>query len=85
VRAAVDEGARAGGRFARRQASANHARNVLGDLLAGRLGSDVSISCENANEDEMHATVHVTLHGWLPGLVPDWTFSLDARSVKEHP
>jgi hypothetical protein len=33
----------------------------------------------------MHATVHVTLHGWLPGLVPDWTFSLDARSVKEHP
>jgi len=25
------------------------------------------------------------LHGWLPGLVPDWTFALDARSVKEHP
>jgi hypothetical protein len=52
--------------------------------LLGTLGGDVSISCENAAEDEMHATVHVTLHGWLPGLVPDWTFSIDARSVKEH-
>ena len=67
VRAAVDEGARAGGRFGA----------TTGEC-------DVSISCENAAEDEMHATVHVTLHGWLPVLVPDWTFSLDARSVKEH-
>ncbi len=54
-------------------------------LLAGRLGSDVHVRCETTSEDEMHAIVHVTLHGWLPGLVPDWTFTLDARSVKEHP
>jgi hypothetical protein len=86
VRAAVDEGARAGGRFGATSAECeSRARDVLGDLLAGRLGSDVSVRCESPNEDEMHATVHVTLHGWLPGLVPDWTFTLDARSVKEHP
>ena len=85
VRAAVDEGARAGSRFGATPAECDaRARDVLGDLLAGRLGSDVSVRCESS-EDEMHASVHVTLHGWLPVLVPDWTFTLDARSLKEHP
>ena len=85
VRAAVDEGARAGSRFGATTTECDsRARDVLGDLLAGRLGSDVTIRCEGS-EDEMHASVHVTLHGWLPVLVPDWTFTLDARSVKEHP
>lgn len=86
VRASVDEGARAGSRFGATTAECeSRARDVLGDLLAGRLGSDVRVSCESPNEDVMHAKVQVTLHGWLPGLVPDWTFTLDARSVKEHP
>ena len=85
VRAAVDEGARAGSRFGATTSDCDsRARDVLGDLLAGRLGSDVDIQCES-DEDEMRANVHVTLHGWLPGVVPDWTFTLDARSVKEHP
>lgn len=85
VRAAVDEGARAGSRFGATTSDCDsRARDVLGDLLSGRLGSDVDIQCES-DEDEMRANVHVTLHGWLPGLVPDWTFTLDARSVKEHP
>ena len=85
VRATVDEGARAGSRFgATTDECDSRARDVLGDLLAGRLGDDVSVRCEN-NEDEMHARAHVTLHGWLPLLVPDWSFTLDARSVKEHP
>jgi hypothetical protein len=85
VRAAVDEGARAGSRFGATTAECDsRASDVLGDLLAGRLGSDVTVRCES-NGDEMHASVHVTLHGWLPALVPDWTFTLDARSVKEHP
>ena len=85
VRAAVDEGARAGSRFDASAAECDsRARDVLGDLLAGRLGSDLSVRCESS-ADEMHASVHVTLHGWLPVLVPDWTFTLDARSTKEHP
>jgi hypothetical protein len=86
VRASVDEGARAGSRFGATTADCeSRARDVLGDLLAGALGRDVRVRCESPNEDEMHATVHVTLRGWLPGLVPDWTFTLDARSVREHP
>jgi hypothetical protein len=86
VRAAVDEGARAGSRFGATTTECDsRARDVLGDLLAGRLGSDVHVKCESTSEDEMHAIVHATLHGWLPGVVPDWTFTLDARSVKEHP
>jgi hypothetical protein len=85
VRAAVDEGAQAGSRFGATTAECDsRARDVLGDLLAGRLGSDVNVRCESS-VDEMHARVHMTLHGWLPGLVPDWTFTLDARSVREHP
>jgi hypothetical protein len=86
IRASVDEGARAGSRFGAATAECeSRARDVLGDLLAGRLGSDVRVECQSPNEDVMRATVHVTLHGWLPGLVPDWTFTLDARSVREHP
>jgi hypothetical protein len=86
VRASVDEGARAGSRFGATTAECEaRARDVLGDLLAGRLGSDVRVECESPNEDVMRATARVTLHGWLPVLVPDWTFTLDARSVKEHP
>jgi hypothetical protein len=85
VRAAVDEGARAGSRFGATTAQCDsRARDVLGDLLAGELGRDVRVRCDS-REDEMHASVHVTLHGWLPAVVPDWTFTLDARSVKEHP
>jgi len=85
VRAAVDEGARAGSRFGATTAECDsRARNVLGDLLAGRLGHDVTVRCET-HADEMHASVHVTLRGWLPGVVPDWSFTLDARSVREHP
>jgi hypothetical protein len=86
VRASVDEGARAGSRFGATTAECeSRARDVLGDLLAGGLGSDVRVQCESPDADVMRAKVHVSLHGWLPGLVPDWTFTLDARSLREHP
>ena len=86
VRAAVDEGVRAGSRFGATTAECeSRAHDVLGDLLAGRVGRDVQVKCESPNEDVMRAKVHVTLRGWLPGVVPDWTFTLDARSVREHP
>jgi len=86
VRASVDEGARAGSRFGASTADCEtRARDVLGDLLAGGLGRDVQVRCESPDEDVMRATVDITLHGWLPGLVPDWTFTFSARSVKERP
>jgi hypothetical protein len=85
VRASVDEGARAGSRFDTGTAECEaRARDVLGDLLGGVLGRDVEVRCEHRPEDVMQATVHAKLRGWLP-VVPDWTFTLQARSVKEHP
>jgi hypothetical protein len=86
VRAAVDEGARAGGRFGAGEAECEtRAADVLGDLLGGALGSDVQISCYEAwGEQVMRVQASVVLHGWIPGLTPDWSFTLEAQSVKEQ-
>jgi hypothetical protein len=82
VRAAVDEGARTGGRSgATTRDCEARASEVLGDLLGGALGDEVRLRCSHA-ADAMHADAIVTLHGWLP-VVPDWTFTLGARSAKE--
>jgi len=86
VRAAVDEGARAGGRFAASEAECeSRADDVLGDLLGGGLGSDVELNCrEDPADDVMRAHADVVLRGWIPGLTPDWSFALEAQSVKER-
>lgn len=87
VRAAVDEGARSGGRFEATAADCEaRARDVMHDLLGGRLGDGVQVTCRASGDpDVMTATARVTLHGWLPGLAPDWSFTLEGRAVKEHP
>jgi hypothetical protein len=86
VRAAVDEGARAGGRFGASEADCeSRADDVLGDLLGGGLGSGVELSCHrDRGEEVMRAQADVLLRGWIPGLTPDWSFTLEARSVKER-
>jgi len=86
VRAAVDEGARAGGRFGASEGECeSRADDVLGDLLGGGLGSGVDLSCrEDGGDEVMRAHAEVVLRGWIPGLTPDWSFTLDAQSVKER-
>ena len=32
----------------------------------------------------IRAQATVVLHGWLPGVVPDWSFSLTGTAVKER-
>ena len=32
----------------------------------------------------IRAEATVVLHGWLPGVVPDWSFSLTGTAVKER-
>lgn len=84
VRAAVDEGARAGGRLsASADECEDRASDVVGDLLGGALGDGVSLTCTE-KRDVMTARANVALRGWLPGLVPDWSFTLEAQSVKER-
>jgi hypothetical protein len=86
VRAAVDEGARTGGRLDATQADCEgRAADVLDDLLAGGLGDDVRVTCRDGREpDVVRARAEVVLHGWIPGLTPDWSFTLEAQSVKER-
>jgi len=86
VRAAVDEGARAGGRFGASAADCEaRATDVVADLLGGGLGTGVRVGCHEDDGDEvMRARADVVLRGWLPGVMPDWSFTLDAQSVKER-
>ena len=84
IRAAVDEGARAGAPI---DASAGECRqranDALDDLVGGAMRSGVRVDCvEHAGT--MRAQATVVLHGWLPGIVPDWSFVLTGTAVKER-
>jgi hypothetical protein len=85
VRAAVDEGARSGSRADAGVAECvERSRDVVDDLVGGALGDGVRVTCEQPDPDTVVAYADVVLQSWLPGVVPDWTFELEARSVKEH-
>ena len=82
VRAAVDEGARAG-------AVANasgveceaRAADVLSDLLGGKLGDGIAVSCAVVGP-ELVATATVVLDSPYPGL-GTWNFTAEARAIDE--
>jgi hypothetical protein len=84
VRAAVDEGARAGAPI---DASADdceqRTREVLTNLLGGASGRGVRVSCREI-DGVMHAQADAILVGWLPGIVPTWSFTLDGTVTKER-
>jgi len=84
VRAAVDEGARAGAPIDSSVAECEQrARDVVHNLLGGELGRDVQVDCRD-EPGRMTAAVVVVLHGWIPGIVPDWSFQLVGSATKEH-
>ncbi|MFI5372730.1 MAG: hypothetical protein ACHQ52_14330 [Candidatus Eisenbacteria bacterium] len=84
ARSAVDEAARAGAPVDSSTADCEQrAHGMVTDLLGGAMGRGVRITCqEHAGTVSAHATVH--LAGWLPGVVPDWTFTLDGSALKEQ-
>lgn len=83
VRAALDEGVRAGAHASASAAECEaRAADVLADLLGGPMGSGVTIGCGEAG-GEIRAAAEVRFTGWLPG-VPDWSFTVDAASLKER-
>ena len=83
VRAALDEGVRAGSR-ATASAAECQARvaGVLSDLLSGALGRHVSARCSRSDAT-VSATADVTFRAWAP-FVPDWSFTVRAEAVAEH-
>ena len=82
IRAAVDEGARAG---AVANASVDEclarATDALDDLLGGTLGTGVQLSCEVVGA-EVVATADVVLSSPFAG-VTDWAFTAVARASDE--
>jgi hypothetical protein len=83
VRAAVDEGARRGGRLGAGTGQCEaRAEDVVDDLLGGQLGDGVSVSCSRS-EGLVVARGRARFESWLP-LVPDWNFTLEGRSVRER-
>jgi hypothetical protein len=83
VRAAVDEGARDGGRLGAGVGQCQErAGDVIGDLLGGRLGDGVAVTCRQ-EDGLVVARAEAHLQSWLP-LVPDWAFTLEGRSVQEQ-
>lgn len=82
VRAALDEGVRAGSRASDPAAECEtRATAVIGDLLGGPMGRGVALRCAD-DPARVHAAADVTFHGWAP-MVPDWSFTAKAFSARK--
>jgi hypothetical protein len=83
VRAALDEAARVG---APADAGVNDCEDraavVLGDLLGGAVGRDISVTCTET-PTQVRASAEVVFHSWLKPS-PDWSFRLTASARKEQ-
>ena len=83
VRAALDEGVRAGATAVASPASCDAAaRAVLSDLLGGSMGDGVLLRCVSSAAG-LTAIADVRFVGWSP-LVPDWVFRIEATAVQER-
>jgi len=82
IRAAVDEGARAGS-FSDAGVGECEARaaDALSDLLGGQLGDGVAVTCA-ATGSEVRAVADAALTSPIPGF-GTWRFSLEAAAVRE--
>ena len=79
VRAALDEGARAGSKVADSvERCQDRAAETMSALLRGTMGAGVAIDCRDDGEVVLaHADVRFV--AWAPAM-PDWTFSITATS-----
>jgi len=83
VRAAVDEGARAGAALdTSPEDCERRARDVLANLLSGSAGRSVRVTCREVG-GSMHAEAQVALPSWIPGM-PSWSFSVSGSVVEER-
>ncbi len=82
VRAALDEGVRAGSRAGASLTECEaRARAVLGDLLSGSLGEGVEVRCAR-RDTTVTAQATAAFPAWAP-LVPSWSFTSTAEAVAE--
>src|SRR4051794_29142799 len=79
VRAALDEGARAGSRVTDSvERCQERAAETMSGLLRGTMGAGVAIDCRQEG-DVVLAHADVRFAAWAPAM-PDWTFSITATS-----
>jgi hypothetical protein len=84
VRAAVDEGSRAAARVGGAPVDCERrARDVLDDLLGPAVRPSVTVRC-HLGPDAVTARAVAALRSWLPGIVPDWSFEVEARAIAER-
>ncbi len=84
IRGALDAGARAASPAGATEADCYEAVDrYLDQLLGGSMGESVNPVCSEAGGFVVVTAADVTLQGWVP-LVPDWTFTIEARAVKER-
>ena len=84
MRDALEEGTRAAVPLdAPPAACGDRARRVLDGLLRGPIGRDILVRCDAAL-GVVVATADVRLRSWLPGLVPDWKFTVRARRDRDQ-
>jgi len=82
VRGALAEGVRAGAPSGAGVIDCERAaEDMLANLLGGTMGEDVHVGCAESGT-EVTASADVTFVSWVAG-VPDWSFRMSARSVKE--
>lgn len=86
VRAALDEGARAGARALGQDAAAIaacelRAASARDGLVSGRLADGIDLRCL-AGPETIAARAVVRFDGWLP-LIPDWRFEEVATALRE--
>ena len=82
VRAALDDGVRAGSRAGPAALAVCEQRvlGVLDDLLGGSFGSGVVFGGCTVEDQHVVARADVTFRGWMPA-VPDWRFEVAATAV----
>jgi hypothetical protein len=80
VRAALDEGSRAGA-SAGATACVDRAGEVLAQLLGGPAGAGIVVRCLDDGV-VVRATAEGRLPGWLPG-IPDFELRMEAQAARE--
>jgi hypothetical protein len=81
VRSALEQGARAGSRAGGVAACEDTVRQVVDDLLGGRMSDGLVPHCAVSGQSIV-ASASVSFESWTP-LTPDFSFSLSSTAVIE--
>lgn len=83
IRSALDQGARAGAISGSAQVCETIAHNVLAQLLGGKMGDSVAVSCQPA-DGLMAASANAVFESWTP-LTVDFEISVSGEAAMEPP